>query len=99
MIYSLSKAHNLKQFGRLFLGLSLLFAVGVFAGEPVQGPVPDYFNVRSFGAAGDGQTDDTAAFQKALNAAGTAGGGIVYAPRGNYFFAAQSILIHNIQGL
>lgn len=89
MVYSLSKARMVKQFGRLFLGLSLLFSVGIFAGEQDQGPVSDYFNVRSFGAAGDGQTDDTAAFQKALDAAGTAGGGIVYAPRGNYFFAGN----------
>jgi len=78
-----------KQFGWFFLGLTLLFSVGIFAEEPVQDPVSDYFNVRSFGAAGDGQTDDTAAFQKALDAAEKAGGGIVYAPRGNYFFAGS----------
>jgi hypothetical protein len=79
----------MKQFGRLFLGLSLLFSVGIFAGEADQGPVSDYFNVRSFGAVGDGQTDDTAAFQKALDSAEKAGGGIVYAPRGNFFFAGN----------
>jgi hypothetical protein len=89
MVCSLSKACMVKQFGRLFLGLSLLFTVEVFAGEPEQGPVSDYFNVRSFGAAGDGQTDDTAAFQKALDAVEKAGGGVVYAPRGNYFFAGN----------
>jgi len=49
----------------------------------------DRFDVRQYGAKGDGQTDDTAAFQKALDAAGQAGGGIVYAPRGNYFFAGH----------
>jgi len=89
MVCSLSKARMVKQFGRLFLGLSLLFSVGAFAGEALQGPVSDYFNVRSFGAAGDGQTDDTAAFQKALDAAAKAGGGVVYAPVGNYFFAGN----------
>lgn len=41
-------------------------------------------NVRDLGAVGDGQTDDTAAFQKALDAAGEMGGGIVYAPAGHY---------------
>lgn len=46
----------------------------------------DVFLVQDYGAAGDGRTDDTAAFQKALDAAGTAGGGVVYAGRGNYFF-------------
>ena len=89
MVRSLYKARMMKQFGRLFLGLTLLFSAGVFAGEPVQGPVSDYFNVRSFGAAGDGKTDDTAAFQKALDAAAKAGGGVVYAPVGNYFFAGN----------
>jgi hypothetical protein len=89
MICSLSEVSMMKHFGRLFLWLTLLFTVGVFAGEPEQSPVSDYFNVRSFGAAGDGQTDDTAAFQKALDASEEAGGGVVYAPRGNYFFAGN----------
>ena len=52
-------------------------------------PNPDTYSVRDFGAKGDGKTDDTAAFQKALDAAGQAGGGVVYAPRGNYFFAGH----------
>ena len=89
MVRSLYKACMMKQYNRLFLGLSLLFTVGAFAGEVDKGPVSDYFNVRSFGALGDGQTDDTAAFQKALDAAAKAGGGIVYAPVGNYFFAGN----------
>jgi len=52
-------------------------------------PSPDHYSVRDFGATGDGATDDTAAFQKALDAARQAGGGVVYAPRGNYFFAGH----------
>lgn len=50
---------------------------------------PDFYSVRDFGAVGDGKTDDTAAFQKALDAARDAHGGVVYAPRGNYFFAGH----------
>lgn len=38
----------------------------------------------SFGAVGDGTTDDTVAFQKALYAAEAAGGGVVYAPNRQY---------------
>ena len=43
-------------------------------------------NVRSLGARGDGASDDTAAFQKALDAVHRAGGGVVYAPAGRYLF-------------
>ena len=48
-----------------------------------------FYSVQEFGARADGKTDDTGAFQKALEAAGTAGGGVVYAPRGTYFFAGH----------
>jgi hypothetical protein len=43
-------------------------------------------NVRSFGAAGDAVTDDTASFQRALDLVFRAGGGTVYAPPGKYLF-------------
>ncbi|HEV2394214.1 MAG TPA: glycosyl hydrolase family 28-related protein [Verrucomicrobiae bacterium] len=49
----------------------------------------DLFSVVDYGARADGKTDETAAFQKALDAASRAGGGIVYAPRGVYFFAGH----------
>jgi polygalacturonase len=45
------------------------------------------FDVRAFGAAGDGRTKDTAAFQKALNAC-AAGGGTVFVPNGIYLIGS-----------
>ena len=42
------------------------------------------FDVREFGAKGDGKTLDTVAIQKALDACGKAGGGIVRFPSGTY---------------
>ena len=44
---------------------------------------------QQYGAVGDGVTDDSGAFQSAINAAynsGAAGGGVVYVPSGTYAF-------------
>lgn len=42
------------------------------------------FNVRDYGAAGDGKTLDSPAINEAIRAASKAGGGTVYAPAGEY---------------
>ncbi len=42
------------------------------------------FNVRQYGAAGDGKTLDTPAINKAIDAAAAAGGGTVLLPAGTY---------------
>lgn len=42
------------------------------------------YDVKGFGATGDGTTDDAVAIQAALDAANTAGGGVVYFPKGTY---------------
>ena len=51
----------------------------------------EVFNVKRFGATGNGLTDDTAAIQEALDAASTAGGGVVFAPQGTYIILNISI--------
>ena len=79
----------LSGFAAILLGWSFMGVAQAGAGDAALTAVPDPFDVRRFGAVGDGKTDDTAAFQKVLDAAGKAGGGTVLAPRGNYFFAGH----------
>ena len=43
------------------------------------------FNVKDFGAKGDGKANDSYAFFKALEAAEKNGGGVIYFPRGRYY--------------
>src|SRR5579862_2408973 len=50
------------------------------AGAPVSG----FFDVRAFGATGDGKSIDTAAVNRAIEAAASAGGGTVIFPAGDY---------------
>jgi hypothetical protein len=45
---------------------------------------PGWFNVEDYGAVHDGTTDDTPAIQDTIDAAATAGGGVVYFPKGVY---------------
>lgn len=46
--------------------------------------IPKIFNVKTYGAVGDGVTDDTVAIQTTINAVYTARGGVVYFPMGVY---------------
>ncbi len=43
-----------------------------------------FFNIRDYGAKGDGKTLDTAAINKAIETAASKGGGTVYFPAGTY---------------
>ena len=66
-------------------------------------------NLRDFGAIGDGVTDDAPAFQEALDALATAGGGTLFIPAGQYVIAtpvsknfsgsASSITITGVESL
>ena len=50
-----------------------------------------WYNVRAYGALGNGSADDTVAIQAALNAANSAGGGLVYAPKGTYKLSTVTV--------
>ena len=62
----------------------LILSVSVQAAEKPLVGQKGVYSVSTFGAKGDGKTDDTAAFQKALDTCGKDGGGIVFVPTGNY---------------
>jgi polygalacturonase len=52
--------------------------------DPPGGTSPLMFDVRTFGATGDGKTVDSPAINKAIEAAAAAGGGTVVFPAGSY---------------
>jgi hypothetical protein len=60
--------------------------------DPGQDVLVATHRVADYGAIADDGQDDTPAFQKALDAARDAGGGIVYAPAGRYTFRGRLTL-------
>src|SRR4029079_6191594 len=79
----------------LFVRVPFVLAVLLLASPPstparTDAPIPGHFDVRSFGAKGDGRTLDTEAINRAITAAHEAGGGTVHFPAGTYL----SVSIH-----
>ncbi|TWV82414.1 Ig-like domain-containing protein [Moraxella sp. VT-16-12] len=64
-------------------------------GVHVPKPITDFIaNAKEFGAKGDGQSDDTTAIQKAIDAVAEKGGGIVEIPAGTYMVDAVNNRLH-----
>lgn len=77
-----------------------LVLLTVLAGSESLAPQPpppsSVWNVSAFGAVGDGAADNTAAFQKALDAARAANGGTVEVPVGRYRFEGVITIPDNV---
>lgn len=61
----------------------------------IRAPTPapaQTFDVRAYGAMGDGRADSTRAIRSAIDAAKDAGGGIVYLPRGRYLVSDALVI-------
>ena len=67
--------------------VAVALAAPAAAGPPPAREPAGWFDVRAFGAKGDGHTDDSRALQAALDAARMAGGGVVFLPAGTYAVA------------
>src|SRR5438067_87285 len=82
-----SARRDLLRLSSMGLAASAVSAIPALAApKKVAGPgmSPVFFDVRSFGATGDGKTVDTPAINKAIEAAAAAGGGTVVFPAGTY---------------
>jgi polygalacturonase len=70
---------------------ALLFALVIPVRSAETNAVKGQFDVRAYGAVGDGKIKDTTAFQKALDACKVAGGGMVAVPRGSYLIGSITL--------
>ncbi len=88
----LSRREALKDLGVL-AGVASL-GLGSAQSVTVRPRLSPAVNVRDFGARGDGKTDDTAAFERAI-AAAHAGGTAVFVPRASYLLT-RPLVVENV---
>jgi polygalacturonase len=94
---------KMKGTRREFLEATGAAVLAMVAGRPIKaapriaGRAPEAaaeFNVRDFGAAGDGQTLDSPCINKAIVAAAAVGGGTVHLPAGHYLCRSIHLKSH-----
>jgi len=91
---NLTRKDFLLRAGAAALPVSLAGAALSATGQSATpAPALSQFNVRQFGAKGDGQTKDTKAIQSAIDAAGVTGG-TAYFPPGNYLSGTARLKSH-----
>jgi hypothetical protein len=66
-------------------------AVSIPGGQAVYDRGGAVYNVKAYGALGDGSANDTKAIQTLINDVGSAGGGIVFFPPGTYKVSALTV--------
>lgn len=85
-IYYRNSLGNLTRLGLGASGNVLAVAGGLPAWQAPSNT--DYFNVKTFGAVGDGITDDTAAIKATIAAINSAGAGVLYFPAGKFLVSS-----------
>ncbi len=73
---------------KLFSLVAILFAIALGASAKTTSA---QFNVRDFGAVGNGTNKDTVAFQRTLDICAVSGGGEVIVPAGNYLIGSVQL--------
>lgn len=73
-----------------------LGGVGSTATSPTVKNMYRVFNVKDYGAIGDGSTDDITAIQNTINAATAANGGVVFFPAATYIISSSIVPKSNV---
>src|SRR5205823_1518708 len=73
-----------KLFVCCFTAALVLFSISGWNLAAVYTPADNFYNIKTYGAKGDGKTLDTNSVNKAIDAAAATGGGTVFFPAGTY---------------
>jgi polygalacturonase len=79
---------------RSLLKTSAAAVASLMVSRDIAGQVSAQYNVRTFGAVGDGKQDDTVAIQQSIDAATRKGGGTVFFPAGAYLCFSLKLCSH-----